>query len=67
MLKEYLKPLLKSADTRKDLANRLELLYKARCEADYKSVFQPFRKDVDIARRDAGYIVTVIDELLPEI
>ena len=61
MLKEYLKPMLKSADKRKDLANRLELLYKTRCEADYASAFQPSSNDVSTAKKDAGFIVTTLD------
>ena len=66
MLREYLRPVLKSTDKRKDLANRLKLLYKARCDADYVSVFLISDKVIETLLRDTYYIIKSIDGLLPK-
>ena len=65
MLRENLKLVLKSEDKRKDLANRLGLLYKMRCDADYVSVFQPAKELVAKARKDADHLRKSTEEHLP--
>jgi uncharacterized protein (UPF0332 family) len=57
MLREHLKPVVPSRDTRNDLAHRLAMLYKARVTADYVSQEPMTTLALNEARRDAGHII----------
>ena len=66
LIVDQLAPLLKARDKRKDLARRLERLYKTRIIADYLAD-QPLRVGgLQAIRRESNYIVKVAEKILPE-
>ncbi|HZP83600.1 MAG TPA: HEPN domain-containing protein [Chthonomonadaceae bacterium] len=66
LLEEHFEPLIRSKDRRQNLAYRLSELYKLRILADYRGSKRIDEKQMNAARRDAGYIVKVAERILPE-
>ena len=65
-LREQLEPLIASRDKRRDLASRLERLYKTRISADYMGSETIDIIKLNSARKDAGYILKTAFDILPE-
>ena len=57
---------IRSEDVKRDIARRLRVSYKKRCEADYVSAAPFTPQDVISARKDSRYIVKTLMGLLPE-
>ena len=66
LINEQLEPFLKSRDKRKDLAKRLERLYKTRIIADYMADKSIRADSLRGVRRDSNYILKVAERILPE-
>ena len=66
LVREQLSPVIPLLWRRQDLASRLERLYKIRIIADYigSDLIGPDR--LKSARREAGYILKVVTDILPE-
>jgi len=66
ILREQLETLIASRDQRRNLASRLERLYKTRISADYMGSEMIDALKLNFARKDAGYILKTIFDILPE-
>lgn len=64
LFEEALIRIISSRDKRRELRRRLELLYTVRCYADYASEYSITVRDAELARKDAGHILRVIEEAL---
>lgn len=66
LLKEETETLITSRGRRNDLAARLRELYELRITADYRAERRITQSQINVARRDAGFIVKVVNDILPE-
>ena len=61
-----LSPLIRSRYTRSDLSARLDDLYNLRVTADYKASRTVDSDNVEKARKDAGFILSRAEKILPK-
>ena len=66
LLKEETGTLIVSRDRRSDLARRLNELYRLRLVADYVASGRISQDQISAAHRDAGFILKVVNDILPE-
>jgi uncharacterized protein (UPF0332 family) len=65
LIMQQLAPVVRNRDRRSDLARRLGTLYRMRVIADYVARVPVTRENVDVARRNAGYLVKTAEKSLP--
>ena len=66
LLNEETQSLIRPRGKRVDLATRLRELYKLRIIADYTASDRIGTNQIATARRDSGYILSVVNDILPE-
>ncbi len=66
LLGEETQTLIKSRGRRTDLATRLRDLYELRITADYRAEGEIAQNQIAAARRDAGFILKVVNDIFPE-
>jgi len=62
---DELAPVLRERDRRFGIHKRLRTLYRLRVAADYRTTRPVDDEDATAARREAGYILSVADDVLP--
>lgn len=66
LLSEGAQTLIKSRGRRTDLAMRMRGLYELRLTADYRAEGGITQSRIAAARRDAGFILKVVNDIFPE-
>jgi uncharacterized protein (UPF0332 family) len=65
VIRDHLRPIVRSSHHRNDLASRLLKLYRTRVAADYVGSDPITSTTVEAARKDAGRIIKVAPSILP--